>query len=1121
MISERQVVLINDNLERRGPEFGLYLIPGDTDWAKSAIWVPLIAGKMVSGLISLQNMDREHAFSESDVRLLSTLAASMSVALENARLFDETKRLLQQTEQRAAELATVNTVSQALATELELDALIDLTGEQIREIFDANIAYVALHNRQTDMIEFRYSYGQELPTIRYGEGLTSRILETGKPLLLNQDIDAKSAALNTPRVGREAKSYLGVPVLAGKQAIGVVSVQSTEEEGRFDEASVRLLSTIAANVGAAIRNAQLYEEVQNRASEMSTLAEIGNDIAATHELEPVLRKIATRVKDMMNVQDIALYLCDADNEMFRPVVVLGDYEDQVMDDTFKLGEGITGYVAQTGVAEFANDPRQHPHARTIAGTPEIEEDPEGLMSAPLVANNQVIGLITVWRKHRYGLFTQPELDFLVSVARQAAIAIESARLYLQIERRASEMSALAEVGREVSSTLDLQTVLERIAARARELLAADDSAVYLSDTDSRTLRATVALGRIAGEIKAEPIILGDGMIGDMAERRVAEIVNDVAHDRRAIQIAGTLPESDEKLMAAPLLAGDRLSGMMAVWRMSPGRPFADADLNFLTGVARQASIAIENARLFEEAEEARSAAEKANQAKSAFLANMSHELRTPLNAIIGFTRIVKRKAGGALPEKQVENLDKVLSSAEHLLNLINTVLDIAKIEAGRMDVQPTNFELASLIEGCITTTQPLVRSAVSVLWQTAPELPTVYSDQEKVRQIMLNLISNAAKFTHQGTITVRAGLSDNRLEVSVADTGIGISREALGRIFEEFQQADTSTTREYGGTGLGLSISRGLARLLGGELTAASEEGKGSTFTLSLPLRYSQRGSDPKLSRPESPGIVQHLPVGEKPVVLAIDDDPDAIYLLQESLTDAGYKVVAATTGEDGLAMARELRPLAITLDVMMPNKDGWEVLNELKSDPLTSEIPIIMLSIVDNKALGFKLGATDYILKPLDGDAILAALKRLIRLNGGVPLKRLLVADDDPLVVDMVEQLLENASYEVVSAADGVAALESIAVQLPDAILLDLMMPRLDGFGVLDRLQENPEYQAIPVIVLTAKSLTAREASRLRQSAIKVIQKQGLEAEQLLHQLRAALATDLDSNAAHTEGRR
>jgi CheY-like chemotaxis protein len=392
------------------------------------------------------------------------------------------------------------------------------------------------------------------------------------------------------------------------------------------------------------------------------------------------------------------------------------------------------------------------------------------------------------------------------------------------------------------------------------------------------------------------------------------------------------------------------------------------------------------------------------------------------------------------------------------------------------------------------------QGAVKLTSDLPKDLPAVQSDLEKVKQVLINLLSNAAKFTHEGEISVRVREVDGSIRVDVTDTGIGISPEALERVFEEFQQADSSTTREYGGTGLGLSISRSLARLLGGDLTAASEIGKGSTFTLTFPVHYGEEAES------QTSGKQETIPEGDAHLVLTIDDNEDAIYLMKENLESAGYRVAVARNGEEGLAMARELHPFAITLDIMMPKKDGWQVLHDLKSDPDTRDIPVIMISIVDKKALGFRLGAADYLVKPLDDDRILETLDKLKRKNGDKPLKRLLVVDDDPNVSDMIQQLLEGGGYQIESAADGMVALEKVRTSPPDVILLDLMMPRLDGFGLLDELKKDPAYAEIPIIVLTAKLLTEEEKHTLKESAGRVIQKQGLSGEALLAEISSTI---------------
>ena len=492
---------------------------------------------------------------------------------------------------------------------------------------------------------------------------------------------------------------------------------------------------------------------------------------------------------------------------------------------------------------------------------------------------------------------------------------------------------------------------------------------------------------------------------------------------------------------------------------------------------------------------------QANRAKSQFLANMSHELRTPMNAIIGFTRLVMRRAKEALPLKQYQNLEKILISAEHLLGLVNDILDLSKIEAGQMDVRPSDVELEPLVAECLRTVEPMVESErVRLNMEIETGLPLVFMDRDKLKQVLVNLLSNAVKFTEQGTITIAVSRHDGGVRLAVADTGIGIPEDKLEPIFEEFHQVDSSSTRQYGGTGLGLAITRRLTHLIGGEISVESELGKGSTFSVVLPLRY----SGPRAAAPvAASGVLEDQTVrpAAGTLVLAIDDDPNAIYLLQENLAEAGYQVIGATDGEEGVKKARELKPFAITLDIRMPNMDGWQVLHELKADEATRDIPVIALTIVDQKDLGYRLGAFDYLLKPFDSDAILSTLARIPPSQG-----RLLVVDDDPNVADMVRQFLDGEPYEIEVAMDGLEAIEAIDRRRPDIILLDLLMPRLDGFGVFEHLQQHPEHCDIPVIVLTAKTLTREEEALLEERVQTVIQKQGLERAAILREIRAAL---------------
>jgi signal transduction histidine kinase/DNA-binding response OmpR family regulator len=493
---------------------------------------------------------------------------------------------------------------------------------------------------------------------------------------------------------------------------------------------------------------------------------------------------------------------------------------------------------------------------------------------------------------------------------------------------------------------------------------------------------------------------------------------------------------------------------------------------------------------------------EADRLKSEFLANMSHELRTPMNAIIGFTRLVRRKAANVLPARQSENLEKVEMSANQLLALINDILDLSKIEAGKMSVNIMPFDLQSLVSACFATVEPMVKAGrVSLIKQLPESLPVLLSDQDKLKQIIINLLSNALKFTEKGEVKVTAALENGSLKIAVSDTGIGIPSDAMQYIFDEFRQVDGSSTRKHGGTGLGLSITKKLTELLGGTIDVSSIEGEGSTFTVTLPLRKKLDEITGEAVRAEEK-MPAPAEIRGKKVLLAIDDDPNVLLLLRGNLEDEGYYVMGALSGEEGIRKAREMKPFAITLDILMPEKDGWGVLGDLKDDPETRDIPIIVLSIIDNRELGFTLGAFDYLVKPFDKETVLSALQRI----PSAPTKRVLVVDDEPSAVDLISQLLLDEGYHVTGALSGREALRILETEPQDIILLDLLMPEMDGFEVIQRVKANDEWREIPMVVVTAKDLTDEDCEFLRKSVDTIIRKSGLDSENLVREVQSLL---------------
>ncbi len=490
----------------------------------------------------------------------------------------------------------------------------------------------------------------------------------------------------------------------------------------------------------------------------------------------------------------------------------------------------------------------------------------------------------------------------------------------------------------------------------------------------------------------------------------------------------------------------------------------------------------------------------ATQAKSQFLANMSHELRTPLNAIIGYSEMLQEDAEDAGDTTGVADLKKIHTAGKHLLNLINDILDLSKIEAGKMELYLETFDLGTLLGDVVTTVELLVKKNQNRLIFTAGvNLGSIRADLTKVRQSLFNLLSNATKFTDNGTVTLdvrrEPAAGGDWIVFRVSDSGIGLSPEQMNRLFEAFTQADASTVRKFGGTGLGLTITRRFCRLMGGDVTVESQAGKGSTFTIRIPAQVAP------VEPPERRALVN---LGSVPTegntVLVIDDEASARDLLQRFLNKEGYHVECAANGADGIQLAKTILPSVITLDVMMPGMDGWAVLTALKADPVTMAIPVIMLTIVDDKNLGYALGAADYVSKPLDRERLAGALQKFRNLPA--PRTVLIVEDDGPTRL-LMARMLEKEGWTTMQAADGVAGLEQLEHHKPALILLDLMMPRMDGFAFVAELHKRAEWRLIPVVVVTAKTLTPEDRLQLSGYVEKILQKEAFTRDELLLEVR------------------
>ena len=668
-----------------------------------------------------------------------------------------------------------------------------------------------------------------------------------------------------------------------------------------------------------------------------------------------------------------------------------------------------------------------------------------------------------------------------------------------MQDRVNQLTILTRIGRRLASTLDLNEILASVIEESFNATDATHGGIFLYNERENALELRVMRGfspemenQYAGYIMHE----SEGLIGRVLSTGEALLINDVTQEPGYQMVdAGTRAE-----LIMPIRQGGLLLGVLNL--ESPQvNAFSESDQRLLEAMADQAAVAITNARAYEAERQAVERMREVDRLKTQFLANMSHELRTPLNSIIGFSRVMLRGIDGPLTDMQSTDLTSIYNSGQHLLGLINNILDLSKIEAGKMELSIESVNLNDVAKLVMSTAIALVKDKMVKLEQDVPsDLPTVMADPTRVRQIILNLVSNAAKFTEKGFIRLRMVSTPKEVLISVTDSGIGIQADKLDHIFEEFTQVDASTTRKYGGTGLGLAITRKFVDMHKGRIWVESEAGVGSTFTFTLPREQAE--SEPSVSLPTD---LEARGEGKK-LIMCIDDDPGVITLYKRYLEKQNYRVIGITDPTKAVDEARRVLPYAITLDVMMPRKDGWDVLADLKKTPEISNTPILVCSIVQDKTRGFSLGAADYLVKPITEDELRHALERISRDK---PINKILVVDDEPSALQLLKRILESQpQYQVLDATGGAQALTIVQNEKPDLVLLDLMMPEVDGFAVLDNIKSNADTHDIPVIIVTAKEITAEDRERLNGNMTALYNKGMFTAEQLLNDIGQALAT-------------
>jgi signal transduction histidine kinase/DNA-binding response OmpR family regulator len=868
----------------------------------------------------------------------------------------------------------------------------------------------------------------------------------------------------------------------------------------------------------------------DRADTAARLTEVQQQLRATSDILKVLTSSATGTSSRDHVFDAvvdhARRLLDA--QVAQIYLVQGD--------SFLLARssGLT--------AEFVDFVAQHPIARdraTLVGRVTIDRtvhqiedvlaDPDyrrtdfqrvgryrTMMGAPMVVGDQVVGALNVWRTE-VAPFDENDKVLLSTFAEQAALALRHVELFGALESRSAELArkvdqleALAEVGEAISSTLVPDEVLTTIVSHAVELSGTDGGSLMEFDEATGLFGVRTAYGtslEVIEALRAAQIHIDRTWVGRAARsREVLQIPDLHAVPRPLDPHLEVLHASGwRSLVAIPLVRPDRVVGALVVRRKSTG-PFSEETCELLAAFASQSAVALTNARLYQQLEQQSLELAEASQHKSEFLASMSHELRTPLNAVIGFSEVLLERMFGDLNERQEDYLEDIHAAGRHLLALLGDILDLSKIEAGRMELDLTTFPMDDVLVQALA----LVRERAALhgirLTLDAAAIGPVTADELRLKQVLLNLLSNAVKFTPDGgSVEVRAWRDGDEVDVTVTDTGVGIDPADQDRIFDSFQQGERSVSSSEG-TGLGLTLSRRIIELHGGRLWLSSTQGEGSTFGISIP--------QPEDAAPPAEDDRWMLDDASAtgPTVVVIEDDPRSAELVELHLRAAGLRAVGAATGEQGLELARSEHPVAVVLDIHLPGMDGWEVLTELKSDPVTADVPVVVVSVEPERGRGFALGATEYLVKPVSGDHLLAAVTRLLpqrRPDDSTDTGRLsvVVVDDDPLALKLVRSTLEPLGWEVHTCAGGQQAADVVRAVAPSVVVMDLLMPQVDGFAVIDELRPERASDGPPIVVLTAKSLTPQDRSRLEGRIAFVAEKAGLDLPRLARRLAAVAA--------------
>jgi signal transduction histidine kinase/CheY-like chemotaxis protein len=1084
------------------------LQPGDDGNydASSVMAVPIRLQDQILGVLEFRDEEGKRIWTEEDRMLAEEITNQLALALENARLFHQAAA-------RTQELALVNRIVSSVAGSLDLLSSLDTIASELARVLSLGHASISLLSEDKSTLTLVSDQPGRLdrsnPTIFVSSKdspiLQKALVERGPTIFTGLSENPLRPLLPGEKHEHRTRTLVLLPLVAEGNTIGLVGMHLLEEGRSFTSEELRLSETIVAQASTAIQNARLHNQTEQALREAVTLFQTSQRLQKASGEEQLMQEALDSCRTAVNLNSISIQLFgeETGQTYVQQVAHLADDDQPSVEDGTRFPGVLYPFFdllqsGQTVVSNHAqDDDRLSGMVRPVLADLAIAS----MVAVPLRVRGENIGILQAVRRMA-NPFSHSEVRFLETVGAQLSVALDNYRLLNQAQRRAQQLEIAAEVSRLATSTLETGTLLSRAVNLLRERFGFYHAAIFLLDEQGKYAVVQEATGQPGVQMKEAKHSIAVGsrtIIGQVTESGEPYAALDTSQDP-LYRAHPSLPDTKTQL-GLPLKIGDRMLGALDI-HVNQANAFLPADIAVLQSLADQVAVALDNARSYEVEREALKEMREADRVKTQFLANMSHELRTPLNSIIGFSRVILKGIDGPITDLQNQDLTAIHNAGQHLLGLINDILDISRIDAGKMELAFEEVDMRNLIQSVASTALGLIKDKPIRLSQYIPDdLPLARADPIRARQVLLNLLSNAAKFTESGSIVIEAKLQTNpenypEIVVSVSDTGSGIPADHFPKLFEAFSQADSSPTRRTGGTGLGLSICKRLVEMHGGRIWVDSILGKGSTFYFTLPALQ------PKVAPAAEPAPA--TPAGRKNV-LVVENETGVVQLYRRYLEPRGYTIVELTDGARAVPMARELRPYAILLDVNMPSPDGWQVLAQLKSDPVTRPLPVILCTITEDRGRGLSLGAADYLVKPILESDLVASLEKLEKPDRTT--YNILVIEDNPEEAQVVQRSLEKISgFTVQMVSEASTGVERAEAEQPDMVILDLQLPDAAGFDALASLRGKEKTRTIPVVVLSGADLPAEQMESLSTQAQAILHKEKLTEHDLLESIARSL---------------